>query len=196
MTTTMMMDTRTITATKGKSIVNESEELQLAITLIKLGARLQLLESQTKLSREKLIKLYKELKGISPPKGMLPFSADWFLTWLPNIHSSIFMNVYQFLNEYSETRGIQLTIKAYKLYLEQINHTDINEEPVLSFTRAWTLTRFMDSKILGMKKCSCCHGQFVVNTYDLHKDYRCSLCHVPSRAGKTKKSKEIMYNVV
>jgi hypothetical protein len=53
-----------------KSVVTESEQIQLAIQMIKLGARLQLLESQTSLSRERLIKLYKELKGVSPPKGM------------------------------------------------------------------------------------------------------------------------------
>jgi flagellar transcriptional activator FlhC len=45
-----------------KSVVTESEQIQLAIQMIKLGARLQLLESQTSLSRERLIKLYKELK--------------------------------------------------------------------------------------------------------------------------------------
>ena len=79
---------------KVKSIVGETEQLQLAIQLINLGARLQLLESHTSLSRERLTKLYKELKGISPPKGMLPFSTDWFLTWQPNIHSSLFLNIY------------------------------------------------------------------------------------------------------
>ncbi|MDO9394349.1 MAG: FlhC family transcriptional regulator, partial [Methylotenera sp.] len=35
-----------------KSVVNESEQIQLAIKMINLGARLQLLESQTSLSRE------------------------------------------------------------------------------------------------------------------------------------------------
>ncbi|MFT5590022.1 MAG: flagellar transcriptional activator FlhC, partial [Bradyrhizobium sp.] len=50
-----------------KSVVTESREIQLAIELIMLGARLQLLESETSLSRERLLKLYKELKGVSPP---------------------------------------------------------------------------------------------------------------------------------
>ena len=54
-----------------KSVITESQEIQLAIELIRLGARLQLLESETSLSRERLLKLYKELKGMSPPKGML-----------------------------------------------------------------------------------------------------------------------------
>ena len=133
-----------------KSVVTESEQIQLAIQMIKLGARLQLLESQTSLSRERLIKLYKELKGVSPPKGMLPFSTDWFLTWQPNIHSSIFYNIYKFMVDYTDVKGIHAIIKAYSLYLQQVEHNLSNEgaEPVLSMTRAWTLVRFVESKML------------------------------------------------
>ncbi|WP_249925092.1 FlhC family transcriptional regulator, partial [Escherichia coli] len=55
-----------------KSIVQEARDIQLAME-ITLGARLQMLESETQLSRGRLIKLYKELRGSPPPKGMLPF---------------------------------------------------------------------------------------------------------------------------
>ena len=79
---------------RKKTVVAEAREIQVAIEMINLGARLQLLESETNLSRERLIKLYKELRGVSPPKGMLPFSTDWFLTWQPNIHSSVFADIY------------------------------------------------------------------------------------------------------
>ena len=111
--------TSTATAAKSKTVVGEAEQLQLAIRLINLCARLQLLESQTSLSRERLTKLYKELKGMSPPKGMLPFSTDWFLTWLPNIHSSLFLNIYNFLVTNAGIDGIEALAKAYELYLEQ-----------------------------------------------------------------------------
>jgi flagellar transcriptional activator FlhC len=178
-----------------KSVVNESEQIQLAIKMIKLGARLQLLEAQTSLSRERLIKLYKELKGVSPPKGMLPFSTDWFLTWQPNIHSSIFYNIYKFMVDYTDEKGIHAIIKAYSLYLQQVEQEG-EEEPVLSMTRAWTLVRFVESKMLKMQSCNCCGGSFIVNTYDLNHKYVCNLCHVPSRAGKTKKAKELTYKVV
>ena len=67
-----------------KSVITEAREILLAIDLIKLGARLQFLEAETSLSRDRLIKLYKEIKGVSPPKGLLPFSTDWFMTWLSN----------------------------------------------------------------------------------------------------------------
>ncbi|BEA00348.1 hypothetical protein VEE15_03310 [Escherichia coli] len=51
-----------------KSIVQEARDIQLAMELITLGARLQMLESETQLSRGRLIKLYKELRGSPPPK--------------------------------------------------------------------------------------------------------------------------------
>jgi flagellar transcriptional activator FlhC len=158
-----------------KSVVTEAQEIQLAIELIQLGARLQLLETEVSLSRERLLKLYKELKGMSPPKGMLPFSTDWFLTWQPNIHSSLFINIHKFL--------------AYKLYLEQMP-PEPGEEPLLSLTRAWTLVRFFQSKMLAMAPCDKCQGKFVVDCLDLNQGYQCGLCHMPSRAGKTKKSKD------
>ena len=48
---------------RNKSVVNEAREIRVASELIKLDARLQVLESETQLSRERLLRLYKELKG-------------------------------------------------------------------------------------------------------------------------------------
>ncbi|MRV71856.1 flagellar transcriptional regulator FlhC [Duganella sp. FT92W] len=173
-----------------KSVVTEAQEIQLAIELINLGARLQLLESEVSLSRERLLKLYKELKGVSPPKGMLPFSTDWFLTWQPNIHSSLFVNIHTFLVTHAGATGIQAVMKAYQLYLEQMPPAP-GEEPVLSLTRAWTLVRFFNSEMLKLEPCNKCQGKFVVDAMDLNGGYVCGLCHMPSRAGKTKKAKEM-----
>lgn len=74
----------------GKSILTESRDIERAVALIQLGARLQVLEYGTSLSYERLLRLYKEVAGKSPSKGQLPFSTDWFLTWQPNIHASLF----------------------------------------------------------------------------------------------------------
>ena len=63
---------------RKKSVVSEAREIQASIEMIGLGARLQLLESETSLSRERLIKLYKELKGVSPPKGCCLFPPTGF----------------------------------------------------------------------------------------------------------------------
>ena len=120
-----------------KSIVQEARDIQLAMELITLGARLQMLESETQLSRGRLIKLYKELRGSPPPKGMLPFSTDWFMTWEQNVHASMFCNAWQFLLKTGLCNGVDAVIKAYRLYLEQCPQAE--EGPLLALTRAWTL---------------------------------------------------------
>ena len=106
---------------RNKSILTEAKQIQLASELIRLGARLQVLEVNSNLSRERLVKLYKEIRGVSPPKGMLPYSEDWFMSWQPNVHSSLFINIYNFIITYSDTRGVDALIKSYKLYLEHIS---------------------------------------------------------------------------
>ena len=49
--------------------------------------------------------------------------------------------------------------------------------------------RFFQSKMLETAACSDCEGKFVVIPDDLNHDYLCGLCHMPSRAGKTRKAK-------
>ena len=103
-----------------KSILNESRDIERAVALIQLGARLQVLEYETSLSYERLLRLYKEVAGKSPSKGQLPFSTDWFLTWQPNIHSSLFLNIHEYLSKSSELEEIDAVIKAFRLYSEQM----------------------------------------------------------------------------
>jgi flagellar transcriptional activator FlhC len=169
-------------AKKSKSVLEESKAIQLAVELIKFGARLQLLEVEISLSRDRLINLYRELHGMSPPRGMLPFSVDWFLTWKPNVHSSLFIGIYRQLIEHTSARGIEAVIKAYKLYLEQVECYE-GEEAMLSLTRAWTLLRFLNSLILVVVPCKTCGGEFVVQPY-AQNHFVCGLCRVPNRAGK------------
>jgi flagellar transcriptional activator FlhC len=103
----------------------------------------------------------------------------------------LFINIHQFLVEHAGATGIQAVMKAYKLYLEQMPPAP-NEEPLLSLTRAWTLVRFFNGGMLQLAPCSKCQGKFIVNALDLNSDYLCGLCHMPSRAGKTRKAKEAL----
>ena len=167
-----------------KSILTEAKQIDRAVELIRLGARLQVLESETDLSYERLLRLYKEVAGKSPSKGQLPFSTDWFMTWQPNIHASLFLNIHEYLNKAAELDEIDTVIKAYKLYLEQITAQDL--EPQMSVTRAWRLVKFVDAGMVTLTPCCKCNGKFVTHTYELTKNYVCGLCEPPARAGKGK----------
>ncbi|MDB5845360.1 MAG: flhC, partial [Polaromonas sp.] len=61
-------------------------------------------------------------------------------------------------------------------------------EPILDFTRAWTLVRFFDSDMLQLSTCTRCTGLFVAHAHEPHNHYVCVLCRPPSRAGKTSKT--------
>ncbi|GAB2908960.1 flagellar transcriptional regulator FlhC [Paralcaligenes sp. KSB-10] len=170
-----------------KSVAKEAEEILLATDMIRLGARLQVLQSETSLSYDRLARLYREIKGCSPPKGMLPFSVDWFMTWLPNIHSSTFYGAYKFLDTFTPAKKARALIEAYRLYLEQaFTSRGSVEEPVLSFTRAWMLVRFFESGMLQQSRCVRCTGEFVAHAHDPQNDFVCAICRPPPRAGKTR----------
>jgi len=171
---------------KNKSVIEEAEDIQRAAEMVRLGARMQMLEAETKLSRERLLKIYKEVRGVSPPKGMLPFSTDWFITWQPNVHSSLFMGLFEFFRSSAGLKGLDAILKAYHLYLDQIEAEAM--EPVLSLTRAWTLVRFFDADLLQLASCKSCGGHFVAHAYDPTHDFVCGLCNMPSRAGKTRRT--------
>ena len=167
-----------------KSILTEAKQIERAVTLIHLGARLQVLESETDLSYERLLRLYKEVSGKSPSKGQLPFSTDWFMTWQPNIHASLFLNIHEYLNKTTALDEIDVVIKAYQLYLEQVTTQQL--EPMLSVTRAWRLVKFVDNGMLTLTKCSSCSGHFVTHPHEIAKQFTCGLCNPPARAGKGK----------
>ena len=169
---------------RGKSVVDDAREVARARELIGFDARLQVLESETVLSRERLLRLYKELRGRSPPKGMLPFSTDWFVTWMPNIHASLFMAIFRHMHNAASIDRIDALIRAYRLYLEQCASNDL--EPALSLTRAWRLLKFIEAGMLRYASCRRCEGEFVVRDLDLTTNYVCGCCQPPARAGKTR----------
>lgn len=170
-----------------KSLVSEMAQIQLAIELIELGARLQVLEVEVGLSRSRLLKLYKEVRGESPPKGQLPFSEDWFMAWQPNIHASLFYSIYRSLIQVSGVERMEAFTKAYRLYLEEATAVGKNSIPVLGLTRAWTLVRFFECDMLQSILCTCCRGNFVAHAHTPVSDYVCGLCRPPPRAGKTQR---------
>lgn len=168
-----------------RSVLQEARDVQRAITLIELGARLQFIEAEVSLSRERLLRLYKEVKGTSPPKGLLPFSVDWYMSWMANIHASMFFNMYRHLHTHAGEERIDALVKAFRLYQEQVqSHGDA---PALDFTRAATLVKFFEGGLLQLTPCSRCTGQFVTHAHEPHAGYVCVLCRPPARAGKKKR---------
>jgi flagellar transcriptional activator FlhC len=174
----------------AKSMLQDMQDVQLAITLIELGARLQFIEAEVSLSRERLLRLYKEVQGGSPPKGLLPFSVDWYLAWMANIHASLFYNLYLAMLAHEGADRLGALIKSFRMYLQQVQaHGDA---ALLDFTRAATLVKFFESDMLQLTPCTRCTGLFVARPHEPRAGYVCVLCRPPSRAGKKKRSEDVV----
>ncbi|WP_084688823.1 flagellar transcriptional regulator FlhC [Paraburkholderia oxyphila] len=171
------------------SIIDDAREVVRASALIELGARMQVLESELALPRDRLIRLYHEIKGESPPKGMLPSSADWYMTWQANIHASLFYNAYVFLKDQAGCSHLDALTKGFRLYREHCAQNRL--EMQLDLTRAWTLVRFFKGGLLQLTACRRCAGKFVIHKYDAPDGKVCAICQPPSRAGKRAKDKEV-----
>jgi len=171
---------------KNKSVLDEADDIRRAVEMVQLGARMQMLEVETRLSREKLLRIYKEVRGVSPPKGMLPFSTDWFMTWQPNIHASLFHNIYSYLQKTTALDDTDAIIKGYELYCAEVGSCGV--EPLLSITRAWRLVRFVDNGLVGAMACSRCGGSFINHPHEIQERFVCGLCLPPARAGKAKRA--------
>jgi len=173
-----------------RSVVRDAQDILLASEMVRLDARLQVLQAETSLSYDRLARLYKEIKGCSPPKGMLPFSVDWYMTWLPNIHASVFYSIYTYMDTHTPAKKAQALVQAYKVYLEHAydGRAVPGGEPVMSFTRAWMLLRFFDSSLLQVSTCAKCQGSFIAHAHDPQADYVCGICRPPPRAGKSRRT--------
>ena len=170
----------------ARSLLEDSRQIVKAIRMIELGARLQMLQSETNLPYERLLKLYKEVAGKSPSKGQLPFSTDWFMTWQPNIHASLFYNIHTYLMKSAPIDDSDAIVKAYELYTAEVKSYGV--EPMLSLTRAWRLVRFIDSGLVTAMQCRRCKGQFINHPYELEDRFVCGLCEPPARAGNARKA--------
>jgi len=175
-----------------RSQLEESRAVARAVRLIHSGARMALLETETGLSHERLVRLHKELTGRSPSKGQLPYSTDWFVAWQPNIHASLFLNIYENLDKSIALDALDLLMNAWELYAEEMRHAQV--EPLLSVTRAWRLVKFVDSSMLCLTRCSRCNGRFVTHTHEYGPGmpaFVCGLCEPPARAGKSRRADAI-----
>lgn len=54
---------------KNKSVIEEADDVRRAVEMVQLGARMQMLEVETRLSREKLLRIYKGSPRCLAPQG-------------------------------------------------------------------------------------------------------------------------------
>lgn len=169
------------------SIIEDIQKIEIARAMVKFGARLQIIVLETGLGRDRLSRLYREIRGSHAlSKGLLPFAEEWYTSWLNNIHSSCFYAYFeQVMENYPEqSRGWHL-VQAYTLYTQSElarHHAKADKSPPLNFTRAWVLTRLVAAGALQMRDCSTCSVPFIARADGYADDLICKVCNPPKRS--------------
>ncbi|WP_414501114.1 FlhC family transcriptional regulator [Zymobacter sp. IVIA_12111.31 C1] len=171
------------------SLLHRCHQTQVALQFVELNTPVSIIALETGLSATMLRRMYIEHTGQRPPRGVLPFSADWFLQWRPNIHASLFANLYVDLMRTRLTAPERLTA-AYRHYLSELACFD-DSETLLSMARAWTLLRFCRSQILQLTPCHRCQARYISAAYQPSNNFTCGICHTPSHAGYRHRSKQL-----
>lgn len=168
------------------NLIEQMHLMQKAKELIELGARMQVLEDVTPMPREKLLRLYKEVRGKAPPRGLLPFSTDWFLEWQPSIHTALYLAQRNDLKRLTGEHPKDLLPLSYRAYLDCVHLC--NMPALLSLTRAWSVERFLQARMLKEVSCKKCNGVFLGHFHDPSAHFVCGLCKLPPRAGMLSRS--------
>lgn len=170
----------------SKPIVNYANNVQLAIEMVKLGARTQVINSYVEgtISYERLQNLYYEVLGRGATKGQLPSSTTWYGSWRGLVQSTVFYNIYNKIEIKNE--GWRM-VKAYRLFLEYLNKelsVSIHAENVqyLDFNRAWFLLRLIRCGEIEVDvPCTECGLEFISIRDQPNSNFVCCLCAPPSR---------------
>lgn len=163
------------------SPLERCQQTLIALQFIELNTPIRIIALETGLGTGMLRKMYQEHTGCLPPRGTLPFSADWFLQWRPNMHASLFANLYLDLID-TELKSAERLTAAYRHYMSELACFD-DSEPLLSMARAWTLLRFFRGQILQLTPCHHCQAHYISSAYQPSSSFACGICRTPSHAG-------------
>jgi flagellar transcriptional activator FlhC len=148
---------------------------------VKSGKPVPVLKSASRMTRQRLSRLYWDIHKKALPAELLAVPTDWFMDWQSNTHATAFLNVYEYLVNAGELEGQDVLVWSYRLYLEQLRVLDLPK--VLSLAHAWRLVQYVDSGMLMLEPCNHCQKSFVVYTTELHAHFVCLHCKTTSCMG-------------
>jgi hypothetical protein len=130
------------------------------------------------------IQYYKEIKGVKPSAGLLPYDPEWIMKSPENcLHASVYHNIYISLinstrssKKYNDVellvRKCEVYLAAYTLYEQTISGV----EAVLNVNRAWHITQQISILSIVGKTCTHC-GAVHASVKDFPVNYKlCPVC--------------------
>lgn len=168
----------------------------LAKTLIEKGARPSVVRAVCQLPKLVAVQLYKEINGVQPSAGLLPYDPEWVMKKPENcIDASVYYNIYTSLLKKTKSDSTrrpkggsrtdleaeeagEILLRKGEIYLNAytIYEQTVVDSKFMNINRAWHVTQQISMNSIASIPCPICKSMHVsVNDYpDMFK--LCPIC--------------------
>lgn len=179
----------------------KSQRTMLAAELFRLGLRTPHVAELSKLSKDSLSKIHREIFGRPATKGQLPYSIEWFMKWRHNMHASLFLKIYSQPGPYVRDLNLMGHVGAFpaigddarqflNAYWQYVRYVEsVGDECFLNGQRAYLATQLI-GKAIWLAPCCECGQQHLVYAYS-EGGNRCGNCFVPNRIRDDSKTRHL-----
>lgn len=130
----------------------------------------------TRFSAADVGRIYKEVHGVAPPKGMLPYSPERSIgTSEKRLHASYYGKKYNELAKLGLT-GAHLHLATYRYYLLEFEATV--DDALLSFEQAFKIIQSIQIGDLIYAKCGQCSSHFLNVFGTPLSNHSCPVCYI------------------
>ena len=151
--------------------LNKLNRQALAMELLSLETRISIVAKETGLSPAVLRKAFIEMHQRSPSSGSMKTSPQFIFKSLP-MHKEATLYAFNFRIEKAPD-FCRRSINAYRRYSSYIN-TASKSNPLLEFSDAWVISKWLDSGVLKLVRCSHCRSAKLINNELQHNV--CCVC--------------------
>lgn len=156
-----------------KNVLNLLNRLNLARSLIELGARPVIASLMADIDQSYTLGLYMDIRNKKPPRGMLPSSPDWYFKSRARIvSSSALMAIYRRISNNTGETGVNELVSSYRLLKCMVK----DESEDIDIGRAWILTRLVKTGQIKERKCFRCQSSVVMMPNVVFNSVSCPVC--------------------
>jgi len=132
----------------------------LAVELLSLKPRISIVAKETGLSPAILRKAFVEMHQRSPSSGPIRTSPQFMSKSFSKLKEATLCAVFFRLE--NRRHCARRVINGYRRYCSYIKSVS-NAYPLLDFSDAWAISKWLDAGVLKLVRCSYCHSAKLIN---------------------------------
>lgn len=141
--------------------LNTVDRYALAIELLSLGARINIISEETGLSAKILRKAYFDMHGKSSSSGSLKFNPNFiYKSFSKTKEATLFVFFFRIENHDEFSRRCINSYRRYETYILTVSKS----KPIFDISDSWMLAKWSMCGILKLVRCGQCRSAKLINS--------------------------------